>query len=106
MCYGKLEVGSHLLVKFLGCYPKIQVKSNKQFSALAWNCDFRLSLVIYRAIFLSVVLTQTRKRYADFFLDGSSKFFSFTNGMPRNLDSGPLGYLICDTYLTGFKYQS
>ena len=40
------------------------------------------------------------------FLDGSSKFFSFTNGMPRNLDSGPLGYLICDTYLTGFKYQS
>ena len=47
-----------------------------------------------------------KKKVCIFFLDGSSKFFSFTNGMLRNLDFGPLGYLICDTYLTGFKYQS
>ena len=47
-----------------------------------------------------------KKKVCRFFLDGSSKFFSFTNGMPINLDSGPLGYLICDTYLIGFKYQS
>ena len=37
----KLEVGSRLLVKFLECYPKMQVKSNKQFSVLAWKCDLR-----------------------------------------------------------------